>query len=220
MDPTLLQNHQGDIVAGHSEYWSRGMFDNVTAARDSGVNLAFFSGDNITWRIRYENAAGNPNPAPNRILVAYKSATADPVKDPRLATIEWGAEKTPLIGNGGWGGACHAPCYYPLRVANAASWIYAGTQAKNGTLIGNVVGYEWDNSAPPATVVANSSGHQQESTLYQAQSGAWVFDGGTIQWSWGLDSWGGHADVSTSLAQRVTQNILNHFVGSFTLLRK
>jgi len=212
-DPNLLQNRKGVLFAGHSEYWSRGMFDNLLAARDSGVNIAFFSGDNIAWRVRYENAPNNSNPTPNRILVAYKSAAAeDPIRDSQLVTTSWGSEKTTLLGNGGGGGPCDpTPCYYPLRVTNAASWIYAGTNVKNGDLIGNVVGYEWDNAAPPANVVANSPGHNQESTLYQAQSGAWVFDGGTIEWPWGLD-WGGYKNVVTPLVQRVTKNILDRFV--------
>ena len=35
---------------GHDEYWTREMYDNVSAARDAGVNLAFLSG-NSGWGV-------------------------------------------------------------------------------------------------------------------------------------------------------------------------
>lgn len=214
MDPSLAENRKGVFVAGHSEYWSREMFNNLLAALESGVNLAFFSGDNISWRVRYENASNNPNPIPNRILVAYKSATADTVKNSQLSTTKWGVERTQLLGNDGWAGSCNpAPCYNPLIVTNAASWIYAGTGAKNGDLIGNIVGYEWDNATSTANMVAKSSVNQK-STLYKATSGAYVFDASTIEWPWGLDPWGTPQDVTTPLVQKITENILDNYVQS------
>ena len=45
-----LQRAKGFISVGHDEYWTREMYDNVSAARDAGVNLAFLSGNSV-WGV-------------------------------------------------------------------------------------------------------------------------------------------------------------------------
>jgi len=40
----LLLNHSVFMSTGHDEYWAGSQRTNVEAARDAGVNLAFFSG--------------------------------------------------------------------------------------------------------------------------------------------------------------------------------
>ena len=42
-----LKRAKGFISVGHDEYWTREMYDNVSAARDAGVNLAFLSGNSV-----------------------------------------------------------------------------------------------------------------------------------------------------------------------------
>ena len=42
------------MSVGHDEYWSGEQRANVEAARDAGVNLAFFSGNEIFWKTRWE----------------------------------------------------------------------------------------------------------------------------------------------------------------------
>jgi len=49
------------------------------------------------------------------------------------------------------------------------------------------------------------------STIYTAPSAAMVFAAGTIQWSWGLDSFGGGASYVNAGVQRMTSNILARF---------
>ena len=44
------------IVAGHDEYWTSRMRDAFEAARDAGVNLAFFGANIGYWQMRYETA--------------------------------------------------------------------------------------------------------------------------------------------------------------------
>ena len=44
------------LSVGHDEYWSGGQRANVEAARDAGVHLAFFSGNEIFWKTRWENS--------------------------------------------------------------------------------------------------------------------------------------------------------------------
>ncbi len=53
------------VIAGHSEYWTKGMRDNVQAARDAGTNVASFSANTAYWQVRYEDAG--------RTLVCFKS---------------------------------------------------------------------------------------------------------------------------------------------------
>ena len=48
--PSELLNHKIFISAGHDEYWSPEMRDAVEAARDAGVNLAFWSGNEMFWK--------------------------------------------------------------------------------------------------------------------------------------------------------------------------
>ena len=43
----LIRNHKMFLSVGHDEYWSGDQRANVEAARDAGVNLAFFSGNEV-----------------------------------------------------------------------------------------------------------------------------------------------------------------------------
>jgi hypothetical protein len=97
----LLKNHKVFLSVGHDEYWSTGQRANVQAARDAGVNLAFFSGNEVYWHTRYEpSVAGTPTDY--RTLVTYKetwaNAKIDPSptwtgtwRDPRFASAAQGA---------------------------------------------------------------------------------------------------------------------------------
>src|SRR5262249_28789512 len=58
---------------------------NVQAARDAGVNLAFFSGNEVFWRTRWENSVDGTG-TPYRTLVCYKETWADEKIDP---SPEW-----------------------------------------------------------------------------------------------------------------------------------
>ena len=48
------RNHKVFLSVGHDEYWSGGQRANVEAARDAGVHLAFFSGNEVFWKTRWE----------------------------------------------------------------------------------------------------------------------------------------------------------------------
>ena len=49
---SLLLNHKIFMSVGHDEYWSGDQRANVEAASDAGVNLAFFSGNEVFWKTR------------------------------------------------------------------------------------------------------------------------------------------------------------------------
>lgn len=90
----LLKNHKLFISIGHDEYWSSGQRKNTEAARDAGVNLAFMSGNEVFWHIRYEDSIDGTK-TPYRTVVVYKETHSnqdelgrtipttkiDPVKD-------------------------------------------------------------------------------------------------------------------------------------------
>ena len=69
------------MSVGHDEYWSGTQRANVEAARDAGVNLAFFSGNEVYWKTRWEPSIDGSN-TPYRTLVCYKETWANAKIDP------------------------------------------------------------------------------------------------------------------------------------------
>src|ERR1700734_1876471 len=56
-DPRLLDGASALISMGHDEYWTPQERANVTAARDKGVNLAFFGANAVFRRTRLQPTA-------------------------------------------------------------------------------------------------------------------------------------------------------------------
>ncbi len=77
----LIRNHKVFLSVGHDEYWSGAQRANVEAARDAGVNLAFFSGNDVFWKIRWEPST-DPSHTPYRTMVTYKETHANAKIDP------------------------------------------------------------------------------------------------------------------------------------------
>src|SRR5438105_827351 len=79
-----LLPHKAFISSGHDEYWSGPQRSNVEAARDTvrvvngapipGLHLAFFSGNEVFWKIRWENNY--------QTMVSYKETHANAKIDP------------------------------------------------------------------------------------------------------------------------------------------
>ena len=67
-----LEQHKAFISVGHDEYWSGGQEANVIAARDAGVNLLFWSGNESYWKTRYEGSIADGTEY--RTLVTYKES--------------------------------------------------------------------------------------------------------------------------------------------------
>ena len=89
--------HRLYLSVGHDEYWSGAQRAAVTAARDRGMHLAFFSGNEVYWRTRWE---ADPSGAGHRVLVCYKETQAtakiDPVRDEWTGTFRDGRAINPL----------------------------------------------------------------------------------------------------------------------------
>jgi methionine-rich copper-binding protein CopC len=77
----LIKNHQTFMAVGHDEYWSNEQRNNVEAARAAGVNMAFFTANEIFWKTRWEPSMGS---ATNdwRTVVCYKETKANSKIDP------------------------------------------------------------------------------------------------------------------------------------------
>jgi hypothetical protein len=96
----LANRYKAFLISGHSEYWSRPMYDAVQAARDSGVHLGFFGGDTLYWQMRLEDetapAGDATHQARDRVMVVFRypfppdaRGRGDPNPDPALQTIYW-----------------------------------------------------------------------------------------------------------------------------------
>jgi hypothetical protein len=72
----LITQHKVFMSVGHDEYWSGGQRANVEAARAAGVNLAFFSGNEVFWKTRWE-ASTDGTSTPYRTLVCYKETSTN-----------------------------------------------------------------------------------------------------------------------------------------------
>ena len=99
----LLKNHKIFISSGHDEYWSPGQRANVAAALAAGVNLAFFSGNEMFWKTRWGPSIDGSN-TPYRTLTTYKethyNAQVDP-QDPPTWTGAWADPRFSPPGDGG-----------------------------------------------------------------------------------------------------------------------
>ena len=89
---------------GHDEYWSAGQRASVEAARTAGVSLAFFSGNEMYWKTRFESStastdAGTSNPA-FRTLVSYKDTLGASSRVPGSAGFK--LDPLPGVSTGTW----------------------------------------------------------------------------------------------------------------------
>ncbi|MEO8629511.1 MAG: DUF4082 domain-containing protein [Betaproteobacteria bacterium] len=171
----LIKNHKLFISSGHDEYWSRRQRDNVESARDVGVNLAFFSGNEVFWKTRYE--ASLDGTTANRTLVSYKDTHFDAHVDPLAWTGLWRDGRFVSAPDGGRPeNAMTGTIYTVDPVANFQIEVPAAdgkmrfwrntavaTQAAGQIvkLAPNSLGYEWDedldNGSRPSGIVRMSS---------------------------------------------------------------
>jgi hypothetical protein len=154
----LLQNHKLFVSSGHDEYWSALQRGNVESARDAGVNLAFFSGNEMFWKTRFEPSAAGTS-TQDRTLVSYKdthfSAQQDPVewtgtwRDSRFTTAADGVTpENALTGqsfvvNTGTSDITVPYAYRQLRMWRNTAVASLGP-GQSLTLSPSTLGYEWD----------------------------------------------------------------------------
>src|SRR6185312_7249093 len=86
--------HQVFLSVGHDEYWTGNQFNNVTAARNAGVNLAFFSGNEVFWKTYLSNSI-DASSTPDRTLVCYKETHSNAIIDPNNPNVWTGTFQDP-----------------------------------------------------------------------------------------------------------------------------
>ncbi len=216
---------------GHDEYWTREMYDNVSEARDAGVNLAFLSGNSV-WGVvpLLPSADGQPHRIMRRedkflgeelskMLNKRRRVTAKYPAGPDGGLLMGG--RTAGVGGGDW------------TCADADHWLYEGTGMKEGDTIKGLVGWEWHGypaeDLPGLKFVAESEirnrrGKLQSphvSTIYDGPRENVVFNAGTIWWAQGLSSPPGHVLPANGTAQpegpdprvqRMMENVFQRFI--------
>ncbi|MBL9167764.1 MAG: hypothetical protein JNN07_08485 [Verrucomicrobiales bacterium] len=206
----LIRNHRLFISSGHDEYWSLPQMRHVEAARDAGVNLAFFSGNTAYWKIRWEDD--------HKTMVVFKEQKGFKL-DP-LPGVSTGLFRDSKFGppaydgylpeNGLLGLLTSIPTHvdHPLEVPEADGKLrfWRNTSVANMTpgqvsVFDDLLGYEIDGDLdngfrPPGlfhlstTELTNQPASSFElglssvlhhMSLYRASSGALVFSAGTMR---------------------------------------
>jgi hypothetical protein len=239
-DPSIADGRRLVIFVGHPEYWSAPMRATLTNAIAHGTNVAFFSADELYWRVRFD--------ASYRSITCYRRADLDPITatQPWAATVQWGsaspADAPSRVVGLAYGHIVAAPADYV--VVSPDNWIYRGTGLRAGDRLKALVGQEYDtytgtNVPPGVSIVARSpvrpdlneelseAGTRAESadaglhhaSVYTASSGAVIFAAGTMQWSWALDDWGrptfkGVRTPVDRRVQQITRNVLRRLGGA------
>jgi hypothetical protein len=197
-------------------------------------------------RYRPATAASSESGHPGHVIVSYKEhASLDPDRAETTGPFPGGG--APLTGSAYLGcitprlSLPGPPTYryYSWSPASGLtpSWLFAGTGITASTSIPGIVGYELDRttsltpagtqvvgsgsapcmSAAPGEPIPGPGDDVTQSTLYSGQSGAIVFDSGTLGWELGLDPVpSASPDVPRVPDARVvamTRNLLAHALG-------
>src|SRR6185503_18222995 len=165
------------LSVGHDEYWSAGQRASVEAARNAGVHLAFFSGNEMYWKTRWEPSVDG-SATPYRTLVGYKDTLGGVKLDPmpKVTTGTWrdmrfaapvadgGKPENGLIGQIWTVNSGTSAITVPASMAGLRFWrntSIAGMTSGLATLGADTLGYEWDedldNGSRPAGMMHLSS---------------------------------------------------------------
>ena len=189
-----LGSHRLYLSIGHDEYTTMATLDRLEALVAGGTSLAFLTGNTMVYQIRYEDN--------ERTIVGYKADLAgeDPMRliTPRLTSTRF---RDPIVNRpenavvGVMSDESHNEQPADWIVANANHWVYANTGLANGSVLPDLVFYEWDSlvdngATPPGITVLASSvvpnsvrpGSRHEATIYERDR-AFVFAAGTIRFT-------------------------------------
>jgi N,N-dimethylformamidase beta subunit-like protein/concanavalin A-like lectin/glucanase superfamily protein/galactose oxidase-like protein/Big-like domain-containing protein/Kelch motif protein len=170
-----LLEHKVFLSVGHDEYWSAQQRASVEAARNAGVHLAFFSGNESFWKTRWENDAAG---VAYRTLVCYKETSANAKIDPDPAwTGTWRDPRFSPPADGGKpenamtgtifmvNGTRNDAIAVPAAEGQMRFWrntsIASLPAGQTATLPQGTLGYEWDedkdNGSRPTGLLRLSS---------------------------------------------------------------
>jgi hypothetical protein len=148
-NPGAMLQHKMFLSSGHDEYWSAAQRDGAEAARAAGVNLAFFSGNEVHWKTRWENNY--------RTLVSYKEnyfkSDPSPIwtglwRDPRFSPPSDGGRPENALTGTLYGVAIAGAITVPEDDGKMRLWrntnIAQLAPGAVATLPNGTLGYEWD----------------------------------------------------------------------------
>ncbi len=228
-DPDLTAEYKLFVSGAHNEYWSKEEFDAVyRRIFELGRNTLFIGANTAYWQVRYaDQDRADGDVSRGRQLVCYKSPD-DPIryraadKDAILLVTERFRDEarrpeTMLMGvayQSYFQAVTDEHPKYAYTVSRTDLPFFKDTGYKVGDRIGDVVGYEWDNTDPDGDgkrlwdpqrsriepidmasikVVLTGSpidldGKQgkAEAVYFVSKAGAKVFSSGSIRWAWGL----------------------------------
>jgi hypothetical protein len=175
---SLVLNHKVLLASGHDEYWSNEMRAAVQNARDAGVNIANFTGNENFWKTRWESSIDGSGTA-NRTEVTYKETLDNRVLDPADPPTWTGTWRDPRFSPPADGGRPENALGGTIFMVNRGSAAPVITSAysryrlwrntdvaqlqsgQSVTLGDQTIGYEWDedldNGSRPAGLVDLSS---------------------------------------------------------------
>ena len=219
LDPKLLSQCKVFLSVAHDEYWTRAMYDNVMAARERGVSLAFFSGNTLCCEVEMYRSTIDDAPAR-----AYRRRRLFADEPQLMGTKSYGS------GYGDW------------VVTKPSHWIYEKTGMAAGDVIRGLIGWEYHGTPatiPGLEVVAEAplfpplgwDGSEDVKTrqhpqrhaaiVFPCAKGNWVFNAGTIWWGEGLSQPPGHIPARHNITgtmgpdervQRITRNVLDRLI--------
>lgn len=233
-DNTLLSRTKVYIIAGHSEYWTTNMYNNIENSLDRlQVGIAFMGANAMYWQVRYEDSFNGVC----RNIVCYKCNENTPYEtdpiystNPDLVTARYRDPKVnraeqKIIGQlyAGW----FAPGKeQELIFTDTTHAVFKDTCIATGEKFPKIIGYEFDRvwygyarpynvkilAESPVTWGPNFDGKSiAHVTIYNNAKGNGVFASGTLSWSWGLDDYGHlNEKIVSEKLQKFTLNVFNY----------
>lgn len=212
--PSLLRG-KVYLSVGHDEYLTEECYNNIMAAKDAGVNLAFLCGNSVSGRVELlPNKDGKPGHGMR--YIGHVTGNLNEVE--LMGSTSYG------VGLGDW--TCAAPEH----------WAFEGTGMKKGDFIPQLVG--WEYHGPPLVEnqkdlvilaegpvtnyngVAGTRKRTYAATIYTAAKGNYVFNAATCWWNKVLSAPPGYINPPfiTSFkqgderVQRITKNVLDKMI--------
>jgi hypothetical protein len=229
LNPEGLLRTKGFLSAGHDEYWSLEMFENVQKSVAAGLNAAFLCGNSLYGRV--DLVPGKRGPIPRRFSRQgiYAPAGGSFMEEfPEMKRLKhFGPNANGLMGVMSMDSIIGCG---PWICAKEDHWLMDGTGMKNGDGIPGLVGWEYHKAPadlPGLEVVGRGPvrvGNKRDefsSVIFNGPKKNWVFNASTIWWSDGLSEPPGHlrvksyGDMVTGLkgpdprVQTITRNFLN-----------
>jgi hypothetical protein len=215
-DGSGLKRAKVFLSVGHDEYWTREMLENVTAARDAGVSLAFLSGNSVSGEVALLPGADG---TPNRVM---RRVGGLPGEEELMGARSYG------VGFADW--TCGKPDH----------WAFEGTDMRQGDRVEQLVGWEYHGRPlkdDPSLEVLSSGpvygwdgqlrDNSYATTIYTAAKGNLVFNAGTCWWNMVLSTPPGFMNPPRRFflredprIQRITRNVLDRMISLDVLERK